>query len=92
MTKSNIADTADGYGTIPSGGFHMEGQRSGRGMSLLISGIIGLRDFSDTCILLMSHGGRIIISGRRLLLSVYEGNCVEINGRVEGIEFRYGKD
>ena len=92
MTKKNAGNKEKSSAPAPCVGVHMEAERVARGMSLLISGIIGVRDFSECSITLMSHGGRIIVSGKRLLLSVYEGNCVEIIGRVEGIEFRYGKD
>ena len=72
--------------------FHMEGNRCNRGISLILSGIIGINDFSDCHILLLSHGGRISIVGKRLVMNVYECGNVEIIGRVEGIEFKYGKN
>ena len=72
--------------------FHMEADRTGRGMSLILCGIIGISDFSESEILLLSHGGRIIVTGKRLHISVYENNSVEIVGRVEGINFKYGKN
>lgn len=73
-------------------GFHLEADRDSRGMSVMISGIIGISDFSDSLIYLQSHGGRITVSGRGLLLCVLEGGIVEIVGKVEGISFKYGKN
>ncbi len=72
--------------------FHMEADRMGRGMSLILCGIIGISDFSDSFINLLSHGGRITVTGRGLFISVYENGSVEIVGRVEGISFKYGKN
>lgn len=72
--------------------FHMEADRTGRGMSLILCGIIGISDFSDSYIHLLSHGGRITVTGRGLFISVYENGSVEIVGRVEGISFKYGKN
>ena len=73
-------------------GFHLEADRESRGMSVIISDIIGISDFSDSLIYLQSHGGRITVSGRNLLLCVLEGGNVEIAGKVEGISFKYGKN
>ena len=72
--------------------FHLEAKRSVRGMSLLLAGIIGIRDFSEERIELMSHGGRVIIGGKRLYANVYENNNIEVLGKVEEIVFRYGKN
>lgn len=72
--------------------FHMEADRCARGMSMVISGIIGVDDFSEERILLMSHTGRIIITGRRLSICVFEHSSLEIAGKVEEIEFKYGKN
>lgn len=79
---------------IPSGvsSFHLEAKRSTRGMSILLSGIIGISDFSEEKIELLSHGGRVIISGKKLFINVYENNNLEILGRAEEITFRYGKN
>ncbi len=72
--------------------FHLEADRSSKGMSLMLSGIIGISDFSDSFILMLSHGGRILVNGKNLFIGVYENNTVEIQGKVEGIVFKYGKN
>ena len=72
--------------------FHMEADRTGNGMSLILCGIIGISDFSDSFIHLLSHGGRITVTGRGLFIRVFENGAVEIVGRVEGISFKYGKN
>ena len=93
MTKKNKMNNEKGIAP-PRGfsSFHMEADRSSRGMTLVLCGIIGISDFSDSCILLKSHSGRILVSGKRLHINVYEGGSAEIVGRVEGIEFKYGKN
>ena len=73
-------------------GLHIEADRTGRGMSLVLCGIIGVGDFSENQILLLSHGGRITVTGRRLRIKVLESNSVEIVGPVEGVAFKYGKN
>ena len=75
----------------PSASFHLEADRCSRGISLMLSGIIGVSEFSDSVIQLQSHGGRIILSGSRMAISVYDGGCVEVLGKVEAIQFKYGK-
>lgn len=71
--------------------FHLEADRSSKGMCLILGGIIGISDFSDSFILMLSHGGRILVNGKNLFISVYENNTVEIQGKVEEIIFKYGK-
>lgn len=72
--------------------FRMEAYRSAGGMTSVISGVIGVSSYSDSEVILSSHGGRIIVSGKRLLICVYENGSVEISGKIEGISFRYGKN
>ena len=81
------------YPGVPSGlsAFHLEANRNSGGMSVILSGIIGISDFSDSSIELLSHGGRICVTGKQLFISVYENNTLEIVGRIGEITFRYGK-
>lgn len=71
--------------------FSLEASRVGRGVSLAISGVIGISDYSESEILLKSHGGKIRVFGQRLMLSIYEDKTAEIVGRIEEISFGYGK-
>ena len=72
--------------------FHMEADRSSGGMTLVLSGIIGISDFSDSYIHLLSHSARINVKGSSLFIRVYENSRIEIVGRIEGIVFNYGKN
>ena len=79
--------------SAPSGlsSFHIEANRSTKGLSIVLSGIIGISDFSDIYICFKSHGGRIKVMGKNLFLNVYEGGSAEVVGRIEEIMFDYGK-
>ncbi len=72
--------------------FRLEAVRHRSGMSLLFSGIVGIDVFCDNEIVLKSHGCRISINGKRLNLTVFENNSLEITGRIEGVDFKYGKN
>ena len=71
--------------------FHMEVERLSSGMQILVSGIIGVKDFSTESLELLSHSGRVFIYGSRLSMMVYENGTVEIRGRVDSVRFGYGK-
>jgi hypothetical protein len=73
-------------------GFFIDGKRSGGGLTVAFGRIISIKEYSNERVELLSHGGRVILSGRRLSLSVYEGGTVEISGRIEEIAFTYGKN
>ncbi|MBO5206849.1 MAG: YabP/YqfC family sporulation protein [Clostridia bacterium] len=73
-------------------GFFIDGKRCGGGMSVAFGRIISIKEYSKERIELLSHGGRVILTGRRLSLSVYEGGTVEVLGRIEEISFTYGKN
>jgi hypothetical protein len=89
MTKENNKTENEARGLSS---FHLEADRCRSGLSVMLSGIIGISDFSDEFIYLKGHGGRIAVRGKRLFINVYENESVEIVGRVEGIEFKYGKN
>ena len=72
--------------------FRLEGERCRRGIKLRFAGIIGVKEFSEKSIEIANHGGRIVINGKRLVLSIFENNQIEIIGKVEGICFKYGKN
>lgn len=76
----------------PMSRFNLEANRHVRGMSMLIGGVVGIREYSDETMILATHGGRVGISGRRLSLTIYENNSVEVVGRIEEVTFSYGKN
>ena len=72
--------------------FHLEAERTGTGIEILVSGIIGVKDFCDESVELLSHSGRVFIYGRRLSILVFENGTVQVSGRVESVRFGYGKN
>ena len=55
--------------------------------TLAVSGILAVEDLSSENIVLKTHSGRIKISGKSLVLSVFEGRTVEVSGKIAGVEF-----
>lgn len=75
----------------PASGFYLSCERVAGGISLLIGGVIGMSELSDGCTELLSHTGRIRVRGQALEPTVFENKSIEIRGRIEGIDFVYGK-
>lgn len=72
--------------------FNLEVTRAPGGVSVIVSGAVGISELTDSGISVVTHRARVNISGSSLRLSVFEGRIVEIVGRVEGIELKYGKN
>ena len=62
------------------------------GMSVVLYGIISIKDFSGEEVLMRAAGFFIKISGVGLTLSVYENKSVEIFGRIVNMELIYDKN
>lgn len=75
-----------------SSSFRLEAERQGNNLKMYISGIIGISDYTEEEIMLVSHGGRLNIKGKNIRLTVFESNTVEIIGKITGVEFLYGKN
>lgn len=71
--------------------FHIEVDKTARGFSLTCTGVKGISEFSDTEIMLKLAGFSLLISGKKLYMTVFEGKCVEIIGKFEEVRFIYGK-
>ena len=76
----------------PLSAFHIEADRSPSGLSVKVGGIISITDYSEERISMKGHGGRLTVLGNRLRMTVYEDKTVEILGRVEVMEMKYGKN
>ena len=70
----------------------LEIRKSKIGAVLVVMNIVGIRELSRERIVLLSHSGNVVIVGDRLVLSVFEDKSVEIVGRIEGVELKYGKN
>ncbi len=71
--------------------FHLEIDKTARGLSLSCTGVKGISEFSDNEIELKTSSFSLIISGKKLYMTVYEGKCVEVIGRFSEVKFIYDK-
>ncbi len=71
--------------------FHIEADRYSGGISVIISGVKEIIDFSDTQVILSLVGGKISIKGTLLTLTLFENGTLQIFGKIALWEFLYGK-
>lgn len=88
--KKKRGDFADPRALISK--FHLEMDRTARGMAVMISGVISVPELSAEAISLKTKAGIIHLEGKRLSLSIFENGTVEIVGRIEFMRFGYGKN
>ena len=72
--------------------FHVEVDKSGEGYRVLVSDVRRVIEVSDFSIKLKCRVGSVFIRGKILSLSVYENKTVEVSGKIEALEFSYGKN
>ena len=72
--------------------FRLEAVRCRRGMSIIISGVISVSEFSSETISLKTHGQGLKILGQRLAIAVFENSDIEISGKIEEVKLSYGKN
>ena len=75
----------------PPFGFYLSCERVAGGVSMIVGGIISVADFTEERAEMLSHTGRITVTGRGLSMTVFENKSIELCGRIEGIGFAYGK-
>lgn len=71
--------------------FHIEIKKSSRGAVAVVSGVMSIGEYTDSSVELLSHSGRMNLSGEALGISVLEGRVVEIYGRITEVRLNYGK-
>lgn len=71
--------------------FHIEIKKSSRGAVAVVSGVMSIGEYTDSSVELLSHSGRMNLSGESLGISVLEGRVVEIYGRITEVRLNYGK-
>ena len=72
--------------------FALEARRTAKGIDLMLCPVVGIEKLSETEIQIKGHGGKVSITGKRMVVDVLEGGAVEIVGKIEGISFGYGKN
>ena len=87
MTKKGVLP----HGAIRSeylfSDFHIEADAKNRYLSILISGVVGVNEFSDFEVSLLTRRDVIKIKGALLNISVMESKTVEISGKIELLSF-----
>ena len=73
------------------GGFYIEIKKSRVGAVMLVGGVLALGEISDTAVTVLSHSGRLFLSGERLTVSALENRTLTVYGRITGLELCYGK-
>ena len=71
--------------------FHIELDKTPRGLSLSVSGVKGISEYSDTNVRLKLVPFSLDICGSGLLMTVFEGRRVEIIGKISEVRFIYAK-
>lgn len=77
--------------SISKSSFHVEIKKSSRGAVAVVSGVMSISEYTDTSIELLSHSGRMTVSGESLGITVLEGRVVEIFGRICEVRLSYGR-
>ncbi len=65
--------------------YRFEADGGGDMMRLYLFGIIGIGELSDESIRLITRKQSITVSGKLLSVSVFEGNSLELVGKIENI-------
>ena len=73
-------------------GLHLEIVKSKRSASVQVEGVMGVDELTDSRIVLISHGGRLTVTGQGLVLGILGRGAAEVFGRVEGVGLSYGKN
>ncbi len=95
MTEDNLKrrnfnkKTQNKLRTVP--GIHLEADSVIGGMSVIISGAVGIGELSEEKISIASPKGCIEIRGQRLRATVFEGARMRIFGSVTQVSFIYSK-
>ena len=60
-----------------------------RVLKCYLSGAVGVRELTDDGIGILLKNGAINIEGKRLNMSLYDNNCLEIEGNISNINVKY---
>ena len=71
--------------------FHMEADGRGGSISVLVSGVSGVKSYSQNEILIATKKENVNIAGEHLSISVLELKRVMISGKIDTISFSVNK-
>lgn len=91
LCKDFLKDARGGVGAALFG-FYVEAIRTGGGVSIRATGIIGVSELTKNEILLLSHKAKLRVFGEKLVLLTFDSKVVEIRGKIRSVEFIYGKN
>ena len=91
MTKKSFLRISDfkSENMLPS--FHIEADGRGNRMALLVCGVMGIKGFSESEILISTKRENITVSGEEIEISVLEEKRVGIFGKINCISFSVRK-
>ena len=75
-----MAQFSEAVGTAPLVEVHGTGE-------LLLSGCLGITDYSPEKVVVSTLGGNFTICGKRLVMSVFRGDILSVEGKIEMICF-----
>ena len=87
MTKKSLFNIKKDSSVNIAPSFHAELFGNGKSISLSISGVRSINEFSKTSILLSSRRELISVSGSLLEISVLESRNVRICGKIDNLTF-----
>ena len=76
---------------IPPSPFRIEIDKTANGMSVSVSGVKRISEFSDSRIRLCLRTFSLEAVGEKLSMSIFESKKVEIIGKITEVRFIYGK-
>ena len=72
--------------------FNINLKRVRGGILVVVFGAVGIFELGEDRVGILTKKVRVSVVGSKLSLSVFGGGCVEIVGKVEDIELKYGKN
>lgn len=70
---------------------HLEADMFGKGLSLIISGVVGISEMSGNEIKLLLKFGSITITGNNIKIDVFESKTLHLSGIIDSIFFSKNK-
>ena len=88
MTKKSLfrpLAEREGEALFPS--FHIEVDGRGKSASVLISGVVGVKSFSESEISVRTKYDAISVTGAFLRIALLESKSIRVSGEINGIAF-----
>lgn len=87
MTKKSFLRLPNEKGARIFPSFHIEADGRGKSICLFISGVMGIKGFSESEVFVSTKRESITVTGELLEISVLEAKRVGITGKISGISF-----